>query len=109
MSSIAGELLTQVLPHIGAAYSLAQDVKAMSPAHLAAVREMTKSVDQINAIVLAEMQAERSGSDPRQIDIAEAIAATVKSGPRRSRGPREQFAGRMAGKAPRPPGTNRGV
>jgi hypothetical protein len=108
MSSIAGELLTQLLPHIGAAYSLAQDVKAMSPAHLAAVREMTKSVDQINAIVLAEIQAERRGSDPRQLSL-DVKAADAKPSLRKSKGSQEQAAGRMAGRAPRPPGTNRGV
>jgi hypothetical protein len=132
MSSIAGEMLTQLLPHIGAAYSLAQELKTKSPAYLAAVRDMAETVDRVNAVVLGEMQAEARdlsqickkcgnqmssvahaktcGADPRQVDVEDAIAASVKTAAQKPvRGAREQIAGRMAGKAPRPPGTNRGV
>lgn|SRR5665811_856384 len=108
MSSIAGELLTQILPHIGAAYSLAQDLRAMGPESLAAVQELTRNLDRVNAAAVSELRdadAGRKGS-PRQMDIADAIAAGGQTGPRRTRrsGPPAGSAG-----AARPPGTNRGV
>jgi hypothetical protein len=134
MSSIAGELLSEILPHVGAAQSLMKDLAALSPERIAALQKMAESVEAVNLEWIAELgspaavdlartcpqcghqmssvaHAKACGGLPRQMDVEDAIAASVKTAPRKSaRGSSEQSLRAIgAKKAPKPPGTNRGV
>jgi len=133
MSSIAAEMLTGLLPHMGAAYSMAQDVRTMGPDHLAAVRDMVGALDRVNQAAIAELKnvkkpfvmdtrlnnawmgpqgpatLEKPASKrrkPKQLDLVASLTADVKTDRLKSQGSGEKAA---MGGARRPPGTNRGV
>jgi hypothetical protein len=99
--SIAAEMLNELLPQVGAAYALVQDLSKKSPGEIAKLRRIARDLDGFNARML---EGELSN---RQVDIedvaghptsrtettAAAIADAVRAGPAR--------AGRSSGPAPR--------
>src|SRR5580692_10401775 len=80
--SIAAEMLNELLPQVGAAYALVQDLTKKSPTELAALRKLADNLDQHNRRMLEAEVHKLPG--PHQVDIAEAIASAVRRGPTRT-------------------------
>jgi hypothetical protein len=110
--SIAAEMLNELLPQIEGAYELAQNLRTKSPGEVAKLRRLAKDLDGHNQRMLDDEIRKLPRPAPQQMDLADAIATTVRRGPTRpAKAPRVSTKPRRAyaGRGRRPPSTNRGV
>jgi hypothetical protein len=97
--SIAAEMLNELLPQVGAAYALVQDLSNKSPGEIAKLRRMAKDLDQFNARMFEDELKKR------QVDLEDVAGVRPENQPATTRP--AQIAGTVraaSGKAVRPAG-----